>query len=224
MGVSGPTPTVSALDAPPQLSFAVASVEALTPSAVPTLRFTLRIGAAGAAIRSILLDVQLQIAATRRRYDPVEQERLADLFGTPERWGETLRSVPWTRVTLAVPPFEDSALVHLDVVCTYDFEVSSARYLAALADGDVPLELLFSGTVFHADADGRLRVSRISWEQEATCALPVRVWREAIDRHFPDSAWIRLDRASFDRLSAFRAQHALTSWEAVVDELLGAAR
>lgn len=222
MGIPGPIPTVGALDVPPQLRFSVTSVEALAPAAVPTLRFMLRIDADadGVAIRSVLLEVQLQIAATRRRYEAAEQERLADLFGTPERWGETLRSVPWTRATLAVPPFQDSALVHLDVTCTYDFEVSSARYLAALADGDVPLELLFSGTVFHADADGRLRVSRISWDQDATCALPVRVWREAIDRHFPGSAWIRLDRVAFDRLSAFRAQRALTSWEAVVEALL----
>ena len=210
----------TAPSAAPELTFAVASVEALRPAAAPTLRFALRIDAAGADVRAVLLDVQIQIAATRRGYDAAEQERLADLFGAPERWGETLRAVPWTRATLAVPPFEDSALVQLDVPCTYDFEVTAARYLAALADGDVPLELLFSGTVFHAGEAGGLRVSRISWEQEAACPLPVRTWREAIDQHFPDSAWIRLDRQAFDRLAAFRARRALTSWEAVIEELL----
>jgi hypothetical protein len=220
VSVSGAIGTAAAHDAPPQLGFAVEGVEALAPAAVPTLRFALRIDAAGAAIRSVLLDVQLQIAATQRNYDAGEQALLGDLFGTPERWGETLRGVPWTRATLVVPPFEQTTLAQLDVVCTYDFEVAAARYLAALADGDVPLELLFSGTVLYAGAAGALRASRISWEQEATCALPVRVWREAIDRHFPGSAWIRLDRAAFDRLAAFKAHHALTGWEAVVEELV----
>jgi hypothetical protein len=123
-----------------------------------------------------------------------------------------------------VPPFEGATEAHLDVPVTYDFEVKSARYLAALREGDVPLELLFSGSVFQAVDGGRLQVSRIPWDREAACGLPVRVWREAIDGHFPGSAWIRLDRAAFDRLAAYRARRALTSWEAALDELLAGER
>jgi Family of unknown function (DUF6084) len=208
----------------PQLTFAVHGVEALRPSAAPTLRFALAIDAGGAAIRSVALDVQVQIAAARRRYAREEIPPLADLFGTPERWGETLRTLPWTRATLVVPAFERATVAQLDVPVTYDFEVAAARYLAALHDGEVPLELLFSGTVFCADDDGRLQASRIAWDREAACALPVRTWRAAIDQHFPGAAWLRLDRAAFDRLAAFRAQRALTSWEAVVEELLEAGR
>jgi hypothetical protein len=209
----GPAPPV------PELRFAVAGVEALRPAAVPTLRFTLALDAAGAAIRSVVLGVQIQIAARGRRYDAAEQEPLADLFGTPDRWGETLRTLPWTHATVVVPPFEGATTAHLDVPVTYDFEVAAARYLAALRDGDVPLELLFSGTVFHLGAEGRLLASRIAWDREVAVSLPVHVWRAAIDGHFPGSAWIRLDRAAFDRLAAFRARRALTSWEAVVEEL-----
>jgi hypothetical protein len=203
-----------------ELSFAVERVEALRPAVVPTLRFTLRIDAGGAAVRSVVLGVQLQIAATRRRYDADERAQLADLFGAPQRWGETLRTLPWLQTALVVGPFEDATSAQLDVACTYDFEVAAARYLAALRDGDVPLELLLSGTVFRADEAGRMRVSRISWERELECRLPVRVWRAAIDGCFPGAAWLRLDRAAFDRLAAFRAQRALPSWEAVVEELL----
>ena len=36
----------------------------------------------------------------------------------------------------------------LPVPCTYDFEVAAAKYLHALRDGEVPLRVLFSGTVF----------------------------------------------------------------------------
>jgi hypothetical protein len=142
------------LDAAPALDFAVVSVEALRPSAAPTLRFTLALDAGDAAIRSVMLELQVQIAATRRRYDDAERAQLADLFGAPERWGETLRTLPWLRATLVVPPFARTTTAQLDVPCTYDFEVASARYLAALRDGDVPLELLLSGTVFPAGAGG----------------------------------------------------------------------
>jgi len=168
MGATEPIDLASGSAPPlPELRFAVAGVEALRPAAAPTLRFTLALDAAGAAIRSVVLGVQVQIAARRRRYDAAEREPLADLFGTPERWGETLRTLAWTHATLVVPPFEGATTAHLDVPVTYDFEVAAARYLAALRDGDVPLELLFSGTVFTADGPGgMLRVERLSWDQD----------------------------------------------------------
>ena len=72
-------------------------------------------------------------------------------------------------------------------------------------------------------AAGALQVSRISWAAEAAYRLPVRVWREAIDAHFPDSAWLRLDRDASDRLAAFKASRTLPSWEAALDVLLEAA-
>lgn len=209
--------------AAPQLSFAVERAEALRPAATPTLRFGVRVDADGASIRAVVLDVQVQIVATRRAYAAAEQAGLEDLFGVPERWAETLRTVPWLRATLVVPPFAGSALANLDIPCTYDFEVAAARYLSSLRDGDVPLELLFSGSVFVADEDGRMQVTRIAWDREAQFALPVRVWREAIDAHFPGVAWVRLERDAFDRLAAFRAQHSLTSWEGTLAALLAAA-
>jgi hypothetical protein len=216
-------PAGSALHAPapvPELDFAVERVAALRPSAAPTLRFTLALAAGDAAIRSVLLDVQVQIAAARRRYDAAETAQLADLFGAPERWGETLRTLPWLRATLVVPPFAGATSAQLDVPCTYDFELTAARYLAALRGGEIPLELLLSGTVFHAGAGGAMQASRIGWDRELACRLPVATWRAAIDQHFPGAAWLRLERAAFDRLAAFRAQLALPSWEATLDLLL----
>ena len=76
-----------------------------------------------------------------------------------------------------------------------------------------------------AAAGGAMQVSRIGWDRELACRLPVATWRAAIDQHFPHAAWLRLDRAAFDRLAAYRAQRALPSWEATLDALLaGAAR
>ena len=79
----------------------------------------------------------------------------------------------------------------------------------ALEHGEVPLEFLFSGTVFYSDPVGRLQVGRIGWDKECDYRLPVRVWREMIDRHFPDAAWLRLGRESFDRLAAYKARGTL---------------
>ena len=205
-----------------ELSFAVDGAAPMEYAAVPTLGVRVRLeSAAPVPIRSVLLDTQIQIAARLRSYGAAEQERLLDLFGTPERWRDTLRTLPWTRLTVVVPSFNGSTVVELPVVCTYDLEVAAAGYFGALDGGEVPLELLFSGTVFYAGADGRLQAERIAWTKEATYALPVGVWRETMDRHFPGSAWLRLSRDCYDRLRAYRARNALASWDDAMAALLG---
>jgi hypothetical protein len=205
----------------PALRFAVLAAEPVEHSAVPTLRFRLRIeSASGQPIRSVLLDAQVQIAARRRAYDSGAQERLFELFGPPSAWGKTLRTLLWTRTTLVVPPFTESTEVELPVTCTYDLEVAAARYFHALADGHVPLEFLFSGSVFYAGDDGRLQTARLSWESEAEFRMPVAVWRQTMEQHFRGQAWLRLDRESFDRLCAFKARERLATWEEVLARLL----
>jgi hypothetical protein len=188
---------------------------------VPTLNFELEVQAGSSQpIRSVLLDVQIQIAARLRPYGEATQERLLELFGTPDRWRSTLRTLPWTRVTLVVPPFTGSTVVQVPVICTYDLEVASAQYLAALEEGEVPLEFLFSGTVFYSAPGGRLQTVRIDWNGDAEFRLAVSVWRETMDRHFPGSAWLRMGRASFDRLCAYKARHAYASFDATIESLL----
>jgi hypothetical protein len=205
----------------PELGFAVVEAERMQYAAVPTLRFGVEVQSIDARpISSILLDVQIRIAARRRAYDEAATDRLFDLFGARENWGTTLNSLLWTRTTLVVPPFGERTVVDLPVVCTYDLEVSATRYFDALADGEVPLEFLFSGSVFYRGEGGALQTARISWEHEAQYRLPVAVWRETMDRHFPGTAWLRLPKDSYDRLCAFRSRRALASWDAVVDELL----
>jgi hypothetical protein len=204
----------------PELAFTVLACEPLPHAAAPSLRFSLAVDAHGAAVRSVMLDVQVRIAATQRGYDEAEQAQLGDLFGEPRQWADTLRSLLWTRASLVVPPFEGATVVDLIVPCTYDFDVAAAKYLAGLREGDIPLELLFSGTVFYAGASGAIQINRISWNAEAAHRLPVRVWRATMDHYFPDGTWLRLHRDAFERLVAYRARNALPSWEAVVDALL----
>ena len=105
---------------------------------------------------------------------------------------------------------------------TYDLDIGSTRYFAGLEAGEVPLLLLFSGTVF-GSADGKLQVQQVPWSKEAAYRLPVSVWREAIDAHFPNSAWIKMSRQTLDELQRFKTRHALPTWDATVCELLARA-
>jgi hypothetical protein len=205
----------------PQLELSIDEVTAVAFAAVPTLCFRLHVDAGGREVRSVGLNVQVRVDATRRRYEDGDEERLQELFGARERWGQTLRTLMWANVSVTVPQFVGETVVAVHVPATYDFEVLAAKYLNALGGGEVPVELLFSGTVFYAADDGRLQAAPLDWGQEAATALPVAVWREAVDAAFPGSAWLRLPRETFDRLWAYRAARTLPSWEATLDELMG---
>jgi hypothetical protein len=204
-----------------ELAFTVVDAARVEYAAVPTLRFALRIDSPE-PVRSILLDTQIQIAARRRAYDASAHDRLFELFGATADWGTTLRTLLWTRTTLVVPAFTGSTTVDVPVACSYDLEVAASRYLDALADGDVPLEFLFSGSVFAGGPGGALQVTRLSWDHEAEFRLPVAVWRETMERYFHGTAWLRLRKDAFDRLAAYKSRHALATWEDALDALLPA--
>lgn len=206
----------------PELDFGVEAAEVLAFAAVPSLLFKLRIdNADGEPVRSVALNVQIRIATSARQYTRGEQERLLELFGPPYRWGVTLKSLLWANATVLVPPFTGSTLVDLPVPCTYDFDVVSAKYFHTLEDGEVPLEFLFSGTVFYAGPLG-LQAVQISWDKEARFRLPVGLWQQMMDHYFPNSAWLRLHRDTFDRLYRYKARQGLPTWEDALDRLLGA--
>jgi hypothetical protein len=215
---------LEATTAIPQLDFSIEQVAVHERAVVPTLRVAVRIErTSGAPVRSAALQAQARIAAPRRPYDEDERARLRGLFGDAAQWGSGgLRSLLWSTGSLVAGPFEASTVVELALPCTYDFEVAAAQYLHALRDGTIPLELLFSGTVFHAvdSHPPTLQVSLLPWDREASYALPASVWHEAMERHFPGAAWLRLDGAAFERLCAFRTARALPSWEATIAELL----
>jgi Family of unknown function (DUF6084) len=137
--------------------------------------------------------------------------------------GAMSRSLLWTNATLVVPGFEDRTFADLALPCTFDFNVAAAKYFYALEDGEVPLSLLFSGTVFEARADGGLAVSQVPWEKGADFRLPVQVWKEVIDLYYPDSAWLCVRRDIFDRLYLFKSVRGLPTWELALEARLGEA-
>jgi hypothetical protein len=207
----------------PDLDFKIESASVVQFAAVPMLAFQLRINnrVADEKIHTIDLRCQIQIEVTRRRYGLQEQERLLDLFGQPDRWSQTLRSMLWTHANVVVPGFAgDTTQVDLKVPCTFDFNVAATKYFEALTDGEIPLYMLFSGTVFYAPPDGQLQVAPISWEEEARYKLPVKVWREMMESYYPNSVWINLRRDIFDRLYIYRMQHGIPTWEQALEHVL----
>ena len=206
----------------PDLSFQVEGAQAVPFSASPLLAFRLRIATATAdePIHTVALRCQVRIEVARRRYGAQEQAKLLDLFGEPERWGQTLRPMLWTHTSVVVPGFTGSTVVDLPVPCTYDFNVAAAKYFHALEGGEVPLCLLFSGTIFYAADDGALQIAQIPWEKEATFRLPVRVWQEMMDHYYPNSAWLCLRKDVFDLLYRYKSRRGLPTWEQALESLL----
>jgi len=189
----------------------------------PSMSFSLRISdTSGESVEAIALRCQIRIEPARRRYSEAEAERLNDLFGETQRWAETLRPLQFTNVAIMVPRFTGSIELDLPVLLSYDLEIGSTRYFAGLDGGEVPLLMLFSGTVFTM-AGGKIQAQQVPWSKEATYRLPIPVWREAIDAHFPDSAWIKMSRQTLDELQRYKTRSALPTWDATLLALLAGA-
>jgi hypothetical protein len=173
----------------------------------------------GGDVGTIALRCQIRIEPQRRRYSSREADRLLDLFGEPRQWAGTMHPMQLATVSHLVPAFRDQVETVVPVPCSYDMEVAAGKYFASLDDGEVPLTVLFSGTVFLAGATG-LHTEPIPWHLEAGYRLPVEVWRSMIDRYFPNQGWLRLRRETIDAVRAYAAAQAIVDTDAVVERLL----
>jgi len=172
-------------------------------------------------IHTVILYAQVQIQSPQRSYSSFEKERLLDLFGTPDQWGQTLRNRLWCHAQTTVPGFTGTAETILPVPCTFDLNVAATKYLYALEDGVVPLLFLFSGSVFYATPGGQLQVQRISWDTECSYEMPLSFWREIMNHHYPNTGWLYMHRDMLDRLYAYKRQHGFATWEQTIEHLLG---
>jgi Family of unknown function (DUF6084) len=90
-----------------------------------------------------------------------------------------------------------------------------------LLGGDVPVTVLFSGTIFHQSADdGGLQISKISWEREAKYRMPHRVWKDMMDLNYPNTAWLCLRRDVFDQLYRFKVSRGIPTWDQALERVL----
>ena len=130
---------------------------------------------------------------------------------------DTVKPIQLATVTAMVPTFTAVTEVDLQVPCTYDLEVASARYLQGLDDGTIPLLLLVErGTVFVATEAGSRAQAPAPWSAEASYRRPVTsgaTWSTAL----PRQRVAALPRETFDALSGYKAQNALPTWDATLD-------
>lgn len=207
----------------PAFTFECTDAHPDTSAAAPTISLRLHITeTTGETVHALALRTQIRIEPLRRRYEDTEADAMRDLFGERARWGTTLKPLQFGFVNQMVPTFTGEATVEVAMPCSYDFDVAANKYLYALADGEIPLLLLFSGTVFTV-ADGRISVQLVPWSKEAPCRIPVSLWREAIDVHFPNAAWLRIGTDTLDELQRFKNRNAIPTWDGTVRALLAAA-
>jgi hypothetical protein len=209
--VTGPTTEVT---------FAVVDVAPEPYAVAPILTARVGIAAVGdSPIHAIALRCQVRIDPVRRGYSDAEAEGLADLFGPRERWAATQHTFLWQHAAAMVPGFTGATHVGLPLECTYDFEVAAAKYLHALRDGTVPLQFLFSGTVFVEGSRG-FAVQQVPWDREDRYDMPVSVWRDLIRQHYPNTGWLRLDHDTIQALAAYRSAHGLLSFDEAITALI----
>ncbi|HEV7192381.1 MAG TPA: DUF6084 family protein [Jatrophihabitantaceae bacterium] len=204
----------------PEFTFTCTGAEPDLAAAAPTIALGLQITeTTGETVHALALRTQLRIEPLARRYDDSEADAMRDLFGERARWGRTLKPLQFGFVNQMVPTFTGQTTVDVALPCSYDFDVAANKYLYALEQGEIPLLLLFSGTVFTAAGNG-FSVSLVPWDREARYRLPVSVWKQTLDLHFPGTAWMRLGHRNFDALHRYRTEQQLTSWDDAIERLL----
>jgi len=208
----------------PDLDFSVEDVEVVPFAAAPLLQFQLQVRNAieAESIHTVALRCQIHIEATRRRYAPTEERRLRDLFGAPDRWNQTLRTMLWTHASTVITAFSGCTTSVLPVPCTYDFNIAATKFFYGLEEGDIPLSFLFSGTVFYTGEHGELLAAPISWDKEARYRMPIATWRAMMDTYYPNLAWLTVRRDVFDRLNDYKIRPGIPTWEQGFEQMLPA--
>jgi hypothetical protein len=208
---------------PMEVEFTVLDVVAEPYTVSPVLTARVGITVAGSdPVHAIALRCQVRIEPLRRSYTDDEADGLLDLFGPRERWASTQRTFLWQHCAAMVQGFTGTTTVALPLECTYDFEVAAAKYLHALRDGSLPLQFLFSGTIFVNSGRG-FSVQQVPWDCECRYDMPVQVWRGLIAQHFPNSGWVRLSHDTVAALAGYKSARGLLDFDHAVIELLDTA-
>jgi len=208
-------------DGPRDVEFEVLSARPVKYAAAPMLALDLQVTETAAApVYMIALTIQLMIEPARRRYDDDTRERLVELFGAPERWAVTTRSLVWAKLDVLVPAFAGTTTVSVPIACHFDLELAAAKYLHSLPDGEAPLALHFNGMIYYPGDDGGLQMALIPWSKSIDFRMPVSVWRETIEHYYPGTAWIAVRSQTFEALQREKLARGLATLDACISDLL----
>ena len=221
---NAPTAAVAS-DQPPEVEFAVLGARPVKYAAAPMLALDLEVTeTAGRQVYMLALSVQLMIEPARRAYDDAAHERLVELFGAPERWAVTTRSLVWAALDIVVPAFTGRTTVTVPLACHYDLELAAAKYLHSLTDGEAPLALHFNGMVYYPSEDGALQIVLLPWSNSIGFRMPVRVWHETIEHYYPQTGWVGLRSETLQALQRAKLARGLATLDDTVTALLGEGR
>jgi len=216
-GTNSPGAPVSA----PDLEFEVLGARPVRYAAAPMLTIDLQVTEPdGREVYMVALTIQLMIEPARRTYDDPTRERLFELFGAPERWAVTTRSLVWAKLDVLVPAFTGTTTVTVPISCHYDLELAAAKYLHSLPDGEAPLALHFNGIIYYPSEDGGLQMVLIPWSKSIDFRMPVSVWRQTISHYYPGTAWIAVRAQTFEALQREKLERGLATLDACVNALL----
>jgi hypothetical protein len=211
----------SPADAAPDPQFSVVGVRTVRYAAAPMLALDLAVEEPdGRPVYMIALTIQLMIEPARRSYDDPTRGRLIELFGAPERWSVTTRSLLWSRLDVLVPAFTGATTVPVPIAANYDLEVAATKYLHALPDGEAPLALHFNGMVYYPARDGGLQMVLVPWTRSIEFRMPVSVWKETIEHYYPNTGWVGLRAQTLDALQRRKVDRGHATFDACVAELL----
>jgi hypothetical protein len=218
---AGSADAVAVAVAPPDLGFAVLGARPVKYAAAPMLALDLEVTEArGRSVYMLALTVQLMIEPARRAYDEAAHQRLVELFGAPERWAVTTRSLVWSTVDVVVPAFTGRTTVTVPIACHYDLELAAAKYLHSLTDGEAPLALHLNGMVYYPGEDGGLQIVLLPWSNSIGFRMPLRVWHETIEHYYPGTAWVALRSATLEALQQAKLARGLATLDDTVAALL----
>ncbi len=219
--MTAPAALTQTAAAAPEPEFEVLGARPLRHAATPTLLLDLQVSErSGREVYMVALTIQVMIEPARRTYDDRTRERLEGLFGAPERWAVTTRSLVWAQLSVLVPAFTGMTTVAVPIPCSYDHEVAAAKYLYSLSGGEAPLALHFNGVVYYRGDDGALQMVLVPWSRSAGFQLPVESWRETVEHYYPGSGWVALQRDTIEALERRRVRGAHATLDACVAELL----
>ncbi len=206
---------------PPEVEFAVLGARPVKYAAAPMLALDLEVTETGGRqVYMLALSVQLMIEPARRAYDEAAHERLVELFGAPERWAVTTRSLVWATLDVVVPAFTGRTTVTVPIACHYDLELAAAKYLHSLTDGEAPLALHFNGMVYYPGEDGSLQIVLLPWSNSIGFRMPVRVWQETIAHYYPGTAWVGLRAETLRALQRAKLARGLATLDDTLSALL----
>ncbi|MEO7197166.1 MAG: DUF6084 family protein [Solirubrobacterales bacterium] len=207
----------------PDPEFEFTAVHAVERAVTPTLSFTTRAkDASGIQVYTIALTVMITIEPGKRSYDPEARERLAELFGEPERWINTTGAFRWAQVDKLVPSFDGETEFEVEFPVTFDHEIAATKYLTGAADGVAPLQVHVNGTVFYKGEDDRLQLMLLPWDRSFRFDMPIATWREMITDHYAESTWVRLAPGTLGRLTERKSESGSPTFDSCIADMLDA--